>query len=73
MELAQESKIILIKTANVVDPVLDHSQALDTHSKCPTAIDIWVIADIAKNIWVNHARAEDLDPASLLANAAALS
>ena len=57
--------------AQIGDAVLDHRDALDAHPE-GVAVALRVVADVPEDARVDDARAEDLDPAALLADRAAL-
>ena len=58
--------------ANVVDTVAQHRDALDAEPCRKTRIDVGVVAHLLENLWVDHARAENLDPTFFLASSATL-
>src|SRR5436309_11733515 len=51
--------------------VLEHRDAVDAHAEGPAGDLFRVVADVAQHLRVHHARAEDLEPAALLAEPAA--
>src|SRR5690606_37369430 len=62
----------LVEAANIVDAVAEHRQAVDTHPKCPAAVDLRVVAGPGQHVGMHHAGAEDLDPAGAATRPAAL-
>src|SRR3990172_5769426 len=71
-ELAEEAQVVLEEEPDIVDAVLEHGDALDAHAEGPARHLLGVIAHIAEHVGMHHARAQDLDPPILLADAAAL-
>src|SRR5205085_2516663 len=73
-ELLQEPDVVVEEHAQVGDAVLQHRDALDAHPERP-ALDLLgvvaVLADVREHVRVDHAGAEDLDPAGALAEVAA--
>src|SRR5437879_2516748 len=65
-ELPQEAQVVLEEQAEIVDPVLEHRDAVDAHAERPAGDVFRVIADVAQHARVHHARTEDLEPAALL-------
>ena len=59
------------KRADVVDAGPHHDQALDAESEGEAAVDVRVVADRAQHIGMDHAGAAHLQPAGVLADAAA--
>ena len=52
-------------------PYLQHRDALDAHAEREAGDLFGIVADVAQHVRMHHARAEDLEPARLLAHAAA--
>ena len=52
--------------------VLEHGDALDAHPEGPAGHFLGIVAHVAEHVRVHHPRAEDLEPAALLADAAAV-
>src|SRR5262249_19461980 len=72
-ELLQEPQVVVEEQAQVRDAVLEHRDALDAHAEREAlhlVRVVAVLAHVAKHVRVDHARAEDLDPARALAQAA---
>src|SRR5918994_4208829 len=70
-QLAEEAKIVAGKRAHIVDAGTHHRQTLDTQSEGKAAVNVWVVADRAQDIGVDHAGSSHLQPAGPLADAAA--
>src|SRR5260370_7725118 len=70
-ELSQEAQVVLEEQPEVVDPVLEHRDALDPHAERPPGDLLGVVADVPQHLRMHHPRAQDLDPAALLAQPAA--
>src|SRR5207247_9906590 len=60
-----------VELADVVDAVADHRHALGAEAEGEAGVDARVVADAGEDIRVDHAGAEDLEPAGLLAKPAA--
>src|SRR6266699_3253806 len=71
-ELGQEAQIVLVEQADVVDPVLQHGDPLDTEPEGETGVTLRVVADLLEHRGVHHPRAAHLDEARSFAAAAAL-
>src|SRR5262245_35441591 len=71
-KLSQEAEVVLEEEADVVDAVLQHGHALHAHAEGPPRDLFRVVADVAEDLGMDHARAEDLQPSRLLADATAL-
>src|SRR5437588_12607439 len=72
-KLFQKSHIPLKKQLNVIDAVLQNRDAVDAHAKSKPADLRRVVAVVLhelEDVRVNHATAENLDPASGLAGTA---
>lgn len=72
LELAQEADIILREETQVLHLVLEVGDSLDTHSERVAGIYLRIYAAGLEHIRVNHAAAENLDPACSLAECASL-
>src|SRR5579872_3706872 len=72
LELSQETQVVAGEEANLPDGILQHGDTLNAHTEGETAIFRWVIANFPQHAWMHHARAEHLDPATILAGATAL-
>src|SRR5262245_22397940 len=66
-ELAEEAQVVLEEEADVVDPVLEHGHALDAHAERPPGDVFGIVAHVAQDLRMHHARTQDLQPARLLA------
>ena len=74
--MLQESNISLIKQLNIIDPILQHRDALHAHAKCKAAHFARVVAIAFHKLEyrrIDHAAAQQFDPPAVLAQAAALS
>src|SRR5207253_10666157 len=71
-ELLQEAQVVLEEQSQIVDAVLQHRDALDTHAERPAGDLLGIVADVAQHLRMHHARAQDLEPAPLLAEPAAV-
>ena len=58
--------------ANIIDAITHQCAAVDAHASGETGMDIRVIATVLQHYRVNHAASQDLQPASVLANLAAI-
>src|SRR5262245_63173088 len=70
-ELREEAQVVVEEESDVVDLVLEDGDALDAHPEGPARHLLGIVADVAQDVRVNHARAEDLDPSPVLAEATA--
>ena len=71
-EFLEEPKVVLEVMAEVVDLPLEHGNSLDTHTEGESAVLLAVYAAGLKNVRVNHAASEDLEPTGALADVASL-
>ena len=71
-ELLQEAHVVFEDQAQVADLKAAHRQTLQTHAEGPAGVDVRVDAAALEHLRVDHAGAEDLDPALALAGGAAL-
>ncbi len=71
-KLTQEAQVVLEEQPQILDAVLQHRDPLDAHAERPARHFLGVVADVAQHVRVDHARAEDLQPSRLLAQAAAV-
>src|SRR5262245_65334028 len=69
-ELPEEPQVVVEEQAEVVDPVLQHRDALDAHPERPARVVLRIVADVLQHLRMHHAGAEDLEPAGLLAHPA---
>src|SRR4029434_193574 len=69
-ELSQEAQVVLEEQPKIVDAVFEHRDALDPHAKRPAGDLLGVVADVPQYLRMHHARAQDLEPAALLAEPA---
>src|SRR5579859_3782344 len=72
-ELLQESNVALIEKLNIIDSILQHGYALNAHTKGEAADLRGVVAvalDRLKDIGINHAASQQLDPAAQLTQTA---
>src|SRR5215470_19115897 len=70
-ELSQEAQVVLEEQPEVVDSVLEHRDPLDPHAERPAGDYLGIVADVAQDLRMHHARTQDLEPAALLAEPAA--
>ena len=68
--LPEEAQVVVEEEADVVDAVLEHGDSLDAHAERPASHGLGVVAHVPEHVRVHHARAEDLEPAVLLADPA---
>src|SRR5258708_26831015 len=69
-ELLQESQIVLIEEADVLNAPLEKGEALDADAEGEPGVTLGVVADGFEHRGVDHAAAEDLNPAGLLTHRA---
>src|SRR5262249_60335732 len=70
-ELSKDAQVVAEERPETVDAVLEHRDALDPHAERPARALLGVVADVPQDLRMHHARAEDLEPAALLAEPAA--
>ena len=70
-KLLQEAQVVLVEQPDVVHAVLQHGDALHAHAEREAGDLFRVVADGLEHGRVHHAAAENLEPAGLLAGAAA--
>src|SRR5690606_12166317 len=70
-ELLQEPQIVLEEQAQVIHAITQHRQPVDAHAEGIGGVALAVDAARSQHIRMHHAAAEHLDPAGLLAQAAA--
>src|SRR5215475_6022549 len=66
-ELPEEAQVVVEEQADVVDPVLEDRDPVDAHAEGPARDLLGIVAAVAQHLGVDHARAQDLQPARLLA------
>src|SRR5688572_11993154 len=62
-ELAQEAHVVVEKTAQVIDTVAQHREALDTETEGEAGVTLRIDADVAQDVRMDHAAAEHFQPA----------
>src|SRR6516162_6114352 len=70
-ELAQKAQVVGLEEPHVVHAVAQHGDALDAQAEGEAAINRRVVADAAQHTRVHHPGAAHLQPARILADAAA--
>src|ERR1041385_8827816 len=70
-ELVQEAQVVFVEEADVVDAVAQHRHALHAHAEREAGVLLRVVADRFEHRGVDHAAAENFEPARVLARAAA--
>ena len=70
-KLLQKSHIVLEHQTNVVERIHQAAHSLQTEAERETRINRRVNAAGAQNIWMNHSRTAELDPARTFARTAA--
>ena len=68
----EESNVVLIEMAHVVDVVFQHYDTLNSEAECKSAVYFGIDPALAQHIRMYHSRAEYFDPALAFAKAAAL-
>src|SRR5579885_1401552 len=72
LELAQETQIVSREEADLADAVLEHGDTLHAHAEGEAAIAFGIVADLAQQLGMDHAGAENFQPAGMFAEAEAL-
>src|SRR5690606_12860628 len=70
-KLTQEAEIVVEKQPNVVDAVAEHRDALDAHAEREARPPLRIVADVEQHLRMDHAGAQNLQPAFVAADAAA--
>ena len=70
-ELLEEAEVVFEVEADVVGAVFEHGHAFDAEAEGEAAVLLAVDAAVFEDVGVDHAAAEDLDPAGVLAEVAA--
>src|SRR6185436_6091714 len=71
-ELLEEAEVVLVEQPDVVHAILEHRDALDAGAEREAGVALRVVADGFEYRRMNHAAAEDLQPAGVLADGAAV-
>src|SRR5690606_8697901 len=69
-ELCEKARVVFEEESKVVDPVAQHGDALDAHPEGEAGDGVRIVAGMPEDLRVDHAGAEDLQPARALADAA---
>ena len=72
VELLEELQIVLEHQTNVVDAILQHGDTLDADAEGKAGVLIRIDVAVFQHLAVNNAAAQNLDPAGVLAQGAAL-
>src|SRR4051812_17490017 len=62
LKLVQETSVVFVEKANVVDLVTDHGDGFDAEAEGPAAPDFGIVADVFENFRMHHAAAGNLHP-----------
>lgn len=73
LELLKEAYVIFREHAQVFDLIFQVGDSFNTHAEGEAGVDFGVYAAGFKHIWIDHAAAENLDPAGVFAERATLS
>src|SRR5262249_43023031 len=65
-ELLQEAQVVLVEQPDVLDAPFEERDALDAHAEGEAGVALRVVADGFEQRRMDHAAAEDLDPAGPL-------
>ena len=71
--MAQKPEIILKEQPDIVDAIFQHGDTLHAHAKGKAGNFLRIIADELKNRRIDHAGAENFEPAAGFADPAGLS
>ena len=71
-ELGEKAQVVFVVEADVVDAVFQHGNALHAHAKGKAGIDIRIITHLGEHRRVDQPGTQDLQPARLFADPAAL-
>ena len=67
----QEPQVVIKKQPQVIHAIAQHRQALDAGAECLAGVAFGIDAAGLEHVRMHHAAAGDLEPAGLLADAAA--
>src|SRR5262245_11652840 len=67
-ELPQESEVIVEEHPQIVDPVSQHRESLDPHSKREAGVSLVVDADMLEHLGMNHSAPQHFKPAAVTAH-----
>src|SRR5690349_379922 len=70
-DLLEEAHVRVIQQADVRDAVARERDAGRSHAEGPARVPLGIETRGLEHLWMHHARAEDLDPARVLAHRAA--
>ena len=73
LKLGQKSEIILKKKADVINAELKHGNSFNAQAKSKSCNFFNIVSNILKDCGVNHATAENFNPAGPGTNTAAIS
>ena len=62
LELFQESDIVLVEEAHVVDLVFEKGDPFKSYSECKSSVFFRIDSAHFEYVWVNHTTAEDFNP-----------
>src|SRR6266850_3141711 len=62
LKLFQESHVVFVEEADVVDAVAEHGDAFDAEAERPAGPDFRIVADVLEDLRMHHAAAGDLQP-----------
>src|SRR5208283_5014436 len=71
-ELRQKTDVVIVEMFDIVDAVLDHGDPLDPHAEGKPGDLLGIVPHVPEDLGVDLPGPEDLEPACLLADAAAL-
>ena len=72
LEQLEETDIVLAEEAKILDLIFEVGNSLYTHTECVARIDLAVDSAKLEYVGVYHTTAQNLDPACVLAERAAL-
>src|SRR5687767_8952843 len=62
LELFQETRVVFVEEANVVNAVTNHGDAFDAEAERPASPDFRIVINILENLWMHHAAAGNFEP-----------
>jgi hypothetical protein len=71
-KLLQEAQVVLVEVVDAVYGVPKHCDSVYSHPKGIAGVPFRVVPGVAKDLRMNHAAAQDFEPAAVLAYATAL-
>lgn len=72
LELLQKAQIVVPELANIGDAVFEHGDPFWPHAEGETGVNFGIVAAVAQDVGMDHAAAENFQPAGVFAHLTAL-